>query len=113
MRSFSLVVFGIIGKGLLGNKLYSCTTPGAEFPAGRLECAGLHVNDAGWMAPRSWHSLPFNFDSLNNSMLNRHNPPFNFDSLIESMLALFRVNTDNALCVARERVSEQPGGGGS
>lgn len=34
------ITFALIGMGIFGGKMSSCTQPGAEFPMGRIQCTG-------------------------------------------------------------------------
>lgn len=73
---FTFVVFGVIGMGLFGGLFFRCSTPGAEYPGGKLECSGHHVTEDGLLMQRAWY-----------------NPEYNFDKFVDAFMTLFRVNT--------------------
>ena len=55
--SLTLFSFALVGVGLFRGLLYRCTTVGAEYPGGVLECSGSHVlEEHGFMVPRAWVS---------------------------------------------------------
>eukprot|EP00283_Hemiselmis_rufescens_P000787 CAMPEP_0173470682 /NCGR_PEP_ID=MMETSP1357-20121228/78005_1 /TAXON_ID=77926 /ORGANISM="Hemiselmis rufescens, Strain PCC563" /LENGTH=1276 /DNA_ID=CAMNT_0014438967 /DNA_START=139 /DNA_END=3966 /DNA_ORIENTATION=+ len=87
--AFSLINFGVfalVGTGLFGGMMFACSAPGAEYPGGKAECSGTHVDDGGpnflgshrpgIMVPRAW-TTPF----------------WSFDSFASSVLTLFRLST--------------------
>ena len=61
--------FAIVGMGLFRGLMYRCTAPGAEFPAGLVECSGYHVDEAGYMLPRAWVNPDAHFDDFGNALL--------------------------------------------
>ena len=70
----TFTAFTILGKGLFAGKLFRCSL-GAEYPQGKLECSGLHVN-GGILYPRAWD-----------------NPTYHFDSFFQASLTIFRIQT--------------------
>lgn len=79
----TFAVFSLIGMGLLGGKLFSCSMPGAEWPGGKLECSGNHLDlETGVMFPRAWIK-----------------PTYNFDSSAESVVTLYRMSTNKYVAI--------------
>jgi hypothetical protein len=73
----TICVFAVVGLGLFGGKLFRCNMPGAEYPAGKPECSGMHtMYSTGYVVPRVWS-----------------NPSYSFDNYYDSILTLFRINT--------------------
>jgi len=73
--------FALIGKGVFGGTFFLCSGPGAEFPAGKLECCGTFAEAAsGVLRPRAWEA-----------------PPHNFDDMWSSWVTLFRCSTGKFL----------------
>lgn len=66
----TFAVFSLVGMGLFGGKMFYCSTPGAEYPGGKTECSGSHVDmDSGIMKPRAWIKPTYNFDSSTSSFV--------------------------------------------
>lgn len=88
----TFAVFSLIGMGLLGGKLFYCSQPGAEWPGGKLQCSGNHIDmETGIMFPRAWIK-----------------PSHNFDSSAESIVTLYRMSTNKyvAILAAAQDITE-------
>jgi len=77
---FTYFIFALIGLGLFGGKLKNCTVPIAAYPAGKLECSGLHSLDNGVLVQAVWSNPGGDYG-------------WHFDTFSASMGALFRVTT--------------------
>ena len=63
------LAFALVGQGLYRNLLDRCSTPGAEYPAGRIECSGYHVQENGILVQRAWVKPYATFDTLPSALL--------------------------------------------
>ena len=67
---------------LFGGRFFLCSTPGAEYPGGKVVCSGSHILEgenglAAYMVPRSWDNPSF----------------FHFDDFSHSILTIYRMGT--------------------
>jgi hypothetical protein len=58
------LAFALVGQGLFRNLLDRCSAPGAEYPAGKIECSGFHVQENGIVVQRAWVKPWTTFDTL-------------------------------------------------
>lgn len=70
------LAFALVGQGLFRNLLDRCSASGAEYPAGKIECSGFHVQENGIVVQRAWVK-PWN----------------TFDTLPAALFTLFQFNT--------------------
>lgn len=54
-------MFAIVALRFMGGQFYGCNDQGV---AGRAQCIGSFLNDAGVWAPRVWDKPNYNFDGL-------------------------------------------------
>jgi len=68
-------VFSLLAMSLFGGRFFLCSTPGAEYPGGKMECSGSHTLEADdgvstYLVPRSWDNPSrFHFDDFSHSFL--------------------------------------------
>eukprot|EP00283_Hemiselmis_rufescens_P001020 CAMPEP_0173470360 /NCGR_PEP_ID=MMETSP1357-20121228/77838_1 /TAXON_ID=77926 /ORGANISM="Hemiselmis rufescens, Strain PCC563" /LENGTH=1141 /DNA_ID=CAMNT_0014438635 /DNA_START=15 /DNA_END=3438 /DNA_ORIENTATION=+ len=67
--SVTYVVFALIGMGLLKGRMFRCSGPGAEYPAGLAECSSNWITPESLLMPRAWDKPPHNFDTWQDSVV--------------------------------------------